>query len=179
MREEKKMSMVFGVCLIFLGVIFFFRQFYGFNKNDEIYYLSMARRFVQGDGMLVDEWNNGQLFTFLLLPFMKGAIWLLGGTEGIVLLTRVCFLIFQGTVAILSFLLLREQGWSAVVCGVSFFAFTPFNISAFSYNTLAISFLFLIFSAYASGRSWGRAGHMGIGILLAFSGCLWGQGSYF
>lgn len=169
MREEKKISVVFALCLGLLGVIFFFRQFYGFNQNDEIYYLSMTCRFVQGDGMLVDEWNNGQLFTFLLLPFMKAALWLLGGTEGLVLLTRVCFLIFQGIVAVVSFLLLRKQGWSAAVCGISFFAFTPFNISAFSYNTLAISFLFLIFSACASGRRWGRKGYMGMGILLAFS----------
>lgn len=117
----------------------------------------------------MDEWNNGQLFTFLLLPFMKAAIWLLGGTEGIVLLTRICFLIFQGIVATVSFLLLRKQGWPAAVCGISFFAFTPFNISAFFYNTLAISFLFLIFSALASGRSWGRKGYMVLGILLAFS----------
>lgn len=169
MKEEKRVITGFLVCLGFLGVIFIIRQFYGFNKNDEIYYLSMARRFVQGDGMLVDEWNNGQLFTFVILPFVSILTWILGGTAEIVLVTRISFLVFQAAAAMISFLLLRNRGPVAAVCGISFFVFAPFNISAFSYNTLALTFLFLIFSMLASGRQWGRSGWVLIGILTALA----------
>ena len=41
---------------------------YGFNKNDEIFYISTVYRFFQGDAMLVDEWNNVQLFALITYP---------------------------------------------------------------------------------------------------------------
>ncbi len=168
-ETEKKITAAFSLCLLALGIIFIFRQFYGFNKNDEIYYLSMTRRFVQGDGMLVDEWNNGQLFTFLLYPFVWIVTHILGGTEGIVLAARISFVLFQAAVACASFYLMKEQGLPAAVCGIAYFVFTPFNISAFSYNTLVLAFLYLIFSAVASGRQRGKRGWIFLGILTAFT----------
>lgn len=168
-KTEKKITAGFLLCLLALGIVFIFRQFYGFNKNDEIYYLSMTRRFVQGDGMLVDEWNNGQLFTFLLYPFVWLVTCILGGTEGIVLVTRISFVVFQAAVACAGFCLMKEQRLPAAVCGIAYFVFAPFNISAFSYNTLAIAFLYLIFCTLASGRQWGKGGWMLLGILTAFT----------
>lgn len=44
---------------------------FGFNKNDEIFYISTVYRFFQGDAMLVDEWNNVQLFALLIYPFLQ------------------------------------------------------------------------------------------------------------
>ena len=61
----KKESWIFAGLLILLFVMFAWRQFYGFNKNDEIFYISTVYRFWQGDAMLIDEWNNVQLFAFI------------------------------------------------------------------------------------------------------------------
>ena len=57
-----------AVLVVLFCPMFAWRQFYGFNKNDEIFYISTVYRFFQGDAMLVDEWNNVQLFAFITYP---------------------------------------------------------------------------------------------------------------
>ena len=49
---------IFAAVMVVLFALFAWRQFFGFNKNDEIFYISTVYRFFQGDAMLVDEWNN-------------------------------------------------------------------------------------------------------------------------
>lgn len=60
---------IFAAVMVLLFALFAWRQFFGFNKNDEIFYISTVYRFFQGDAMLVDEWNNVQLFALLIYPF--------------------------------------------------------------------------------------------------------------
>ena len=60
---------IFAAVMVVLFALFAWRQFFGFNKNDEIFYISTVYRFFQGDAMLVDEWNNVQLFALLIYPF--------------------------------------------------------------------------------------------------------------
>ena len=64
----KKETAIYAVCLAVLFCLFAWRQFFGFNKNDEIFYISTVYRFFQGDAMLVDEWNNVQLFALITYP---------------------------------------------------------------------------------------------------------------
>ena len=73
----KKETAIYAVCLAVLFCLFAWRQFFGFNKNDEIFYISTVYRFFQGDAMLVDEWNNVFLQT--------EAIWLDSYPSGIIL----------------------------------------------------------------------------------------------
>ena len=51
----KKETAIYAVCLAVLFCLFAWRQFFGFNKNDEIFYISTVYRFFQGDAMLVDD----------------------------------------------------------------------------------------------------------------------------
>ena len=52
-------------------------------------------RFFQGDAMLVDEWNNVQLFALITYPIY----WLIrlvhNSNEGIILIFRMAYLVFQ------------------------------------------------------------------------------------
>ena len=68
MNKNKRISILFAGFLGLFFLMFAWRQFYGFNKNDEIFYISTVYRFFQGDAMLVDEWNNVQLFAFITYP---------------------------------------------------------------------------------------------------------------
>ena len=64
-------SYIFAGVILLLFAIFVWRQFYGFNKNDEIFYISTVYRFFQGDAMLVDEWTNVELFAFITYPLFE------------------------------------------------------------------------------------------------------------
>ena len=44
----KKETAIYAVCLAVLFGLFAWRQFFGFNKNDEIFYISTVYRFFQG-----------------------------------------------------------------------------------------------------------------------------------
>ena len=90
----KKETAIYAVCLAVLFCLFAWRQFFGFNKNDEIFYISTVYRFFQGDAMLVDEWNNVQLFALITYPIY----WLIrlvhNSNEGIILIFRMAYLVF-------------------------------------------------------------------------------------
>ena len=94
-RPLTKEFWIFSGIVLFLFLLFGWRQFYGFNKNDEIFYISTVYRFFQGDGMLVDEWNNVQLFAFVTYPLYGLARLFCHGNDGIVLTFRIFYLVFQ------------------------------------------------------------------------------------
>ncbi len=150
MRRRKILTFAgFAGVLLLLFSVFAWRQFYGFNKNDEIFYISTVYRFFQGDAMLVDEWNNGQMFAFVTYP-LYSLIWLLHpSNEGIVLIARMSYLFFQAAVAVYCYLRLGRFGWFRMVPALFYFVTTPYNINGLSYNTLAFGFLLLILVTFA------------------------------
>ena len=139
----KKESWIFAGLLILLFVMFAWRQFYGFNKNDEIFYISTVYRFWQGDAMLIDEWNNVQLFAFITYPLL----WLIrlfhDSNEGIVLIFRMAYLMFQIAVSVYCYVRMKRFGWVRILPALYYFVTTPYNINGLSYNTLAFGFVLL------------------------------------
>ena len=88
MNKNKRISILFAGFLGLFFLMFAWRQFYGFNKNDEIFYISTVYRFFQGDAMLVDEWNNVQLFAFITYPVYCLIRLFHHSNEGIVIILR-------------------------------------------------------------------------------------------
>lgn len=129
--------------MFLLFAIFAWRQFYGFNKNDEIFYISTVYRFFQGDAMLVDEWNNVELFAFITYPLYCLVRIFLKSNEGIVIVFRFLYLIFQVLVSGYCFCRMKRFGWIRIFPSVYYFVTTPYNINALSYNTLAFGFVLL------------------------------------
>lgn len=134
---------IFAGALLLLFSVFAWRQFYGFNKNDEIFYISTVYRFFQGDAMLIDEWNNVQLFAFVTYPLFGLIRLFRDSNEGIVLIFRMSYLIFQVLVSLYCFRRMKEYGWVRIFPSLFYFATTPYNINGLSYNTLAFGFLLL------------------------------------
>lgn len=139
----KKESWIFAGLLLLLFIVFVWRQFYGFNKNDEIFYISTVYRFFQGDAMLVDEWNNVQLFAFITYPLYCLIRLFHHSNEGIVLIFRISYLIFQAAAAAYCFCRMRKFGWARLLPALFYFVTTPYNINSLSYNTLAFGFVLL------------------------------------
>lgn len=140
---------IFAGALLLLFSVFLWRQFYGFNKNDEIFYISTVYRFFQGDAMLVDEWNNVQLFAFITYPLYCFIRFFQNSNEGIVLIFRIVYLIFQASVAVYCFCRLKSAGWIRILPALYYFITTPYNINSLSYNTLAFGFVLLSFVTVA------------------------------
>ncbi len=149
-KEIRKETWVFVGLLVLLATIFGWRQFYGFNKNDEIFYISTVYRFFQGDAMLIDEWNNVQLFAFITYPLYCLVRLFHHSNEGIVLIFRFCYLIFQAAVSIYCYLRMERFGWARIFPALFYFVTTPYNINSLSYNTLALGFLLLTLVTVAS-----------------------------
>lgn len=153
-KLQKKESVIFAGLLILLFAIFGWRQFYGFNKNDEIFYISTVYRFFQGDAMLIDEWNNVQLFAFVTYPLYLLIRLFHHSNEGMVLIFRICYLIFQMMVAIYCYVRMKRFGGFRIVPALFYVVTTPYNINGLSYNTLAFGFVLLVLVTLASEEHW-------------------------
>lgn len=149
-KQLKRETWIFAGGMLLLFVIFAWRQFYGFNKNDEIFYISTVYRFFQGDAMLVDEWNNVQLFAFVTYPLYCLIRLFHHSNEGIVVIFRIAYLICQSAAAIYCFCRMRRFGWVRILPGLFYFSTTPYNINSLSYNTLAFGFVLLTLVTLAS-----------------------------
>lgn len=151
MKENKK---IFAGILFLLFVVFAWRQFYGFNKNDEIFYISTVYRFFQGDAMLIDEWNNVQLFAFITYPLYCLIRLFHHSNDGIVVIFRMAYLLFQAAVSVYCYCRMKRFGWIRILPALFYFVTTPYNINSLSYNTLAFGFVLLTLVTISCVDDW-------------------------
>lgn len=154
MNKNKRISILFAGFLGLFFLMFAWRQFYGFNKNDEIFYISTVYRFFQGDAMLVDEWNNVQLFAFITYPVYCLIRLFHHSNEGIVIIFRIAYLICQAAAATYCYVRMKRFGWVRILPALFYFVTTPYNINSLSYNTLAFGFVLLVLVTMASVEDW-------------------------
>lgn len=147
---------VFGLVALLALSLCLWKCRFGFDYSDEPFYLTIPYRLLKGDALFVDEWHVSQLSGFLLVPF----VWLYraftGGMDGIMLCARYCYTLGHFAAAAFVFLRLRRYGLPAFLAALSFFLFCPHEITAYSYNTLALDALALC-GALLSGGGFTRA----------------------
>ena len=99
-----------SLLLLFGGLgLLLWRCQYSFCWSDESFYLSTVHRFWLGDAPFRDEWNTGQLYAVLLLPFYGAWRALAGSTEGIYLAARVTAVLLIFAEALGLWLLMRRR----------------------------------------------------------------------
>ena len=64
---------------------------FGYATLDEAFYPTIAYRFIQGDAILSEEWNNTQLSNLILIPILKCYINTKGNLDGIYLTIRYMY----------------------------------------------------------------------------------------
>ena len=129
---------------------------YGFGWYDEAFYLTIPHRLTLGDALFLDEWHLSQMSGLLLTPFVALYRGLFQCNDGILLAARHFYVALHGLVALFVYLRLRRFGAASVFAAVSFFLFTPFDIMAYSYNTMAIDLLTLCCVGLATMRPGNR-----------------------
>ena len=111
---------------------------YGFPARDETFVISLAHRFWQGDLPVFQEWNNSQFSAILMLPFFSLIVKFNGGMEGIVLASRILYVILNCCIAVFLYLKTRKYGPASIAAASIFFLFTFGQSMVPNYNTLGL-----------------------------------------
>ena len=102
------------VLLAAVSLFLFWKVRYGFGYDDESFYITIPLRLMKGDAFISDEWHVSQLSQFILYPFVKLYISVLGTTDGIMLASRYAFVVLQIVVSTVIYLSLRKYGYVSI-----------------------------------------------------------------
>lgn len=139
---------LYPILIILIGIVLLVRCRYGFDWSDETYYTTLAYRLSQGERLFSEMWELHQLSVIPLIPLTKLFLSFSGGsTEGIILFFRSAFVLFEVLVALFSYRVLqsRYQPFAAFVVSALLEVFVHFGLANFSYDSMAVLFLFLSF----------------------------------
>lgn len=106
-------------------------------SQDEAFYLTIPKRLLDHDSLIVDEWHGSQLAAILTCPLIR-LHRALFGYDAILLHFRYIYVFFQALCSAVIYGCFRKHGLSAVLSSLYFFIFTPFDIMALSYNTMGL-----------------------------------------
>lgn len=141
--KEKWRDIMFFAFLVAAVIFAIWKCFYGFGGNDEAFYLTVPQRLLQGDALFTQEWHLSQMSSIFLLPFLGIYHMFAGSFEGVILAARVYYVILHAVVASVVYWRLRKYGYVVVFASLFFFIYSPYDIMAYSYNTMAIDFVVL------------------------------------
>lgn len=147
---------IFAVFMIAILFFFIWKCPFGYGGCDEPFYLTLAQRLSMGDAPLADEWNLAQLSGILLLPLYRLHQLITGSAEGIVLHFRYIYTAAQCLVTLLLYIRLRRYRYGALAAAAVFAIYTPYDIMALSYNTIALMAMALCLTLLATSPSDGR-----------------------
>lgn len=145
-KKAQKQDIAAAVCFA-AGFLFLWAySLYNGTISDESFYITIPLRLLYGDGLFTDEWHLSQLSAVLMYLPAKLFVSITGGTAGIVLFFRRLFCLFQLSVAVASYILLKKSGYVSVITSGMFLLYAALGVRTLSYNTLGVGFFFLLCS---------------------------------
>ena len=139
LADSFKWQDILFIVLMLAAVLFaFWKVRYGFGGNDEAFYLTIPHRLLKGDALFRDEWNLSQMSSLLQLPFVWLYTTITGGTDAIIPVARVFYVIMHCGATVLIYTKLRKYGYLSVIAAVLYFIYTPYNIMALSYDSMGV-----------------------------------------
>lgn len=153
-----------------------YKSLFSVGFDDEGLWILNALRFVRGDRMLVDDWHVSQLSAFVLYPFVWVFVRLNGSAEGLILFSRIVYVLFKAIVGAAVYITLRSYGKNAVVTALLFLihesVWTYFIVY---YNTELLLFgeclTLLLFSCAKGGGTRLKAFFIGVFSALCVIAC--------
>lgn len=140
-KTKKELWQDYAFILLLLAALLFafWKCRYGFRGDDESFYLSIPHRLSLGDALIRDEWHLSQLSGFLLYPYVSLYTLIAQGTEGLLLATRILYILLHGATAVFIYLRTRKFGFVSLPASILFFLFTPYDIMSLGYNTMGLN----------------------------------------
>lgn len=92
-----------------LAVLVIVRAFLCIHVTDEIFNIGQAFRTIQGNVFLVENWDYFQTGDFFLTPFLFVFYKITGSTDGIVLFSRIVFIVLQIMLSALMYKILSRS----------------------------------------------------------------------
>ena len=146
--DYRKQNLLFAIVLIAVFILQFWKAHIGMGSSDEHFYTTLGYRLARGDALFYDDWHIAQMISVFLYPLVKMYMSVTGGTEGIILFMRYCYIFFTGICGSAIYIRFRTYGITAAIASLIYLLFTPFNIMALSYNTMSVGFLILALMVY-------------------------------
>lgn len=167
----KRQDLVTLTVFISLFLLFLWRARQGFSIADEAGQITTAHRYILGEGLLSDEWHVAQFMSFVEVLPMRVFAWVSKGTDGVILFFRYLYVIFQFSVSIVAYILLRkEYGYCATaVCLVNLLSFVSVVLFSFSYYTICTNLFFLSLIIIYTGKKTHSVRYILAGALIALS----------
>lgn len=140
--KKKKLIADATFLLLWLGATAFliWKAHYGFADRDESFYLTIPKRILQGDAILVEEWHVSQLSGILLVPIMAIYLLINPTAVGMMLHFRLIYVAFQAIVSLILYSRLKRYSTvGALIGALIFMIYAPFGISALSYNSMGVA----------------------------------------
>ena len=129
----------------------------GVDFTDESFSTGLAYRFALGDRPFIDELNAAQTAGIILTPFVWLYLKVTGSAAGIMMFTRLLFLVFKLGVSAAVFATVRRHlSWPlALVTSLVGVVFVPHSIPNLGYNVLGSGFL--VIGGFVGVRGFGSA----------------------
>ena len=130
------------LCVLLFCVLFVNRLFYAIDTSDEAFYCITGYRLIKGNIPFGDMWEPIAGTSFIMAPFLYLRSFFVSDGEGIVLYLRLCFFVLSllPAWAIYRYAKLTVDKGYALLLGLVFLFYAPFQLVNFSYNSLAITF---------------------------------------
>jgi hypothetical protein len=141
------LSRALSILAVLTGLIVFlamlYRAQFGIDFTDDSFYASLTNKLARGGTLFVDEFGVMQLGQLLVVPFAWVHRSLTGSTHGLILFLRCAYLVTALLLSLIPMLALKKEWGFPAACliGLLGVAYIPFNIIAFSYNTLGMQLL--------------------------------------
>lgn len=132
-------SALFGAALVFA----LWKCPFGFGSYDDAFYLTIPHRLSMGDVLFADEWHVSQMAGLITTPLVWLYRTITGSTDGILLAARYAYVVFHALVSLFYYLRTKKYGLASIAAALSWFLFSPYDIMALSYNTMAMDFILL------------------------------------
>ena len=122
MKEYISSNVIYVILFSIISILLFWKCRYGYTYVDEAFYPTIAYRFIQGDAILNEEWNNTQLSNLILIPVLKCYIAIRGNLDGIYLTIRFLYTVCKIFISIFVYFKLRQfDEWSAKAASTGYF----------------------------------------------------------
>lgn len=145
--RKKDSKIPFILLTLFALAALLARSLFSIDTTDEVFNIGQAYRTVIGQKFMVENWDYFQVGDSLNYPFIYLFYKLTGSTEGIVLYSRICFILISLVFGFITYKLLkpifgRNPSFAAAIIYYTMVTKTLFN---YWYDTWSLLFMLLSF----------------------------------